>query len=91
MPDHRTRQAICQQVARLLEQERTRQGLSMTEVGAKAGLSQQMISYVERGMRIPTLDTLLRITEVLAVPLWELLKQAEETVRMPTRVKKKTD
>ena len=41
-----------------------------------AGLSQQMVSYVERGMRVPTLDTLLRLTDALNVDLWRILASA---------------
>lgn len=48
----------------------------MTKLAGESGLSQQMISYVERGLRNPTLDTLLRIAAVLKVDLWELLKEA---------------
>jgi transcriptional regulator with XRE-family HTH domain len=78
VPSDRTRQIICQRVATALKEERLRQGLSMTSVAAKAGLSQQMVSYVERGMRIPTLDTLLRITAVLKLPLWTILRKADQ-------------
>ena len=39
----------------LLKAERLRQELSMNALAARAGLSQQMVSYVERGMRKPTL------------------------------------
>jgi transcriptional regulator with XRE-family HTH domain len=37
-----------------------------------------MVSYVERGMRNPTLDTLLRIAAALDVDLSKLLKQASK-------------
>lgn len=50
----------------------------MTVLAAKAGLSQQMVSYVERGIRNPTLDTLLRITEALDVPLGKMITKAEK-------------
>jgi transcriptional regulator with XRE-family HTH domain len=50
----------------------------MTALAVKAGLSQQMISYVERGIRNPTLDTLLRITKALDVPLAKLITRAEK-------------
>jgi transcriptional regulator with XRE-family HTH domain len=60
----------------LLRQERERQGLSMTEVAERAGLSQQMVSYVERGMRNPTLDTLLRMAQALETDPSELLRVA---------------
>ena len=55
-----------------------RRQISMTQIAQQAGLSQQMISYVERGMRNPTLDTLLRISSVLRVDLWKIIKAASE-------------
>ena len=48
----------------------------MTALGERAGLSQQSVSYVEREMRIPNLDTLLRIAEVLEVDLGDVIKRA---------------
>lgn len=50
----------------------------MTKLATESGLSQQMISYVERGMRSPTLDTLLRIAAVLNVDLWRIIKAATD-------------
>ena len=76
MPSNKARQAVCDRVARILQEEREKRGLSMTAVAEKAGLSQQMVSYVERGMRIPTLDTLLRITEAIGVELEDVIRQA---------------
>jgi transcriptional regulator with XRE-family HTH domain len=48
----------------------------MTVLGERAGLSQQSISYVEREMRIPNLDTLLRITGVLEIDLENVIRRA---------------
>ena len=70
--------AICSEVAKLLKAQRERSQLSMTVLAAKAGLSQQMVSYVERGIRNPTLDTLLRITEALDMPLGKMITKAEK-------------
>lgn len=50
----------------------------MTVLAEKAGLSQQMVSYVEREMRNPTLDTLLRITRVLKVELCDVIARASK-------------
>ena len=50
--------------------------LTLTAVATKAGLSYQMISYVERGLRVPGLDTLLRITSALEIDPADLLKRA---------------
>lgn len=53
--------------------------MSLTSLAAKAGLSQQSVSYVEREMRVPNLDTLLRITGVLGVNLANVIKRAEKS------------
>jgi transcriptional regulator with XRE-family HTH domain len=50
----------------------------MTELANKSGLSQQMVSFVERELRNPSLDTLLRITAVLEVRLSDVIRQAEQ-------------
>src|SRR2546426_466729 len=70
------RRVICAQVARILREERLAQRLSMTVLSERAGLSQQSISYVERGMRIPNLDTLLRITGALSIDLEDVIARA---------------
>jgi transcriptional regulator with XRE-family HTH domain len=70
--------AICSEVAKVLKAQRERRQLSMTALAAKAGLSQQMISYVERGTRNPTLETLLRITQALDIPLGPIIAKAEK-------------
>jgi len=69
------------EVALLLRTERIRQGLSISRVAKKAGLSHQMVSYVEREMRNPTLDTMLRIAGALNVDLWRLIKRASNRPR----------
>ena len=66
------------EVARLLRKERARRGISMNRLAEKSDLSRAMVSYVERGIRNPTLDTLLRIAIALDVDLWELLKKASK-------------
>ena len=70
------REAIAIAVVRLLRDERQRKGISMTRLAEGAGLSQGMISLVERDLRNPTLNTLLRMAEVLEVDLWRVLQKA---------------
>lgn len=72
---------IALRVADLLRLERERQKISMSTVAERAGLSQQMVSYVERGMRNPTLNTLLRISAALKIAPAELLASAQRSVR----------
>ncbi len=75
------RAAICAEVARLLREERGRQGLSLNALSQKAGLSRQMVSYVEQQERQPTLDTLLRLSEALELRLDEMLRAARARIR----------
>jgi transcriptional regulator with XRE-family HTH domain len=60
----------------MLREERRKQGISMEELATRAGLSQSMISLLERDLRNPTLDTLLRITDVLEIDLPDVLRAA---------------
>lgn len=78
MATDRIRQAVCSQVARILREKREQKGLSMTQLAHQAGLSQAMISFVERELRNPTLDTLLRIAAVLEADLAQVLRQAQQ-------------
>ncbi len=76
------RERISQEVIRLLREAREDIGMSMYEVAWRSGLSQPMVSYVERGTRMPTLDTLLRITDALKISLPKLLRKAEASARI---------
>ncbi len=78
MPAVDPHQATCARVAAILRSERKRLGLSMTALADRAGLSQQSVSYIERGMRIPNLDTLLRVCAALGVSLSEVIARALE-------------
>ena len=89
MATDRKRRAFCSQVARILREERKKRGLSMTAVAERAGLSQQMVSYVEREIRIPGLDTLLRITDALGIEVAEVVTQASDLVNANARGKTK--
>jgi len=52
----------------------------MNQVAERSGLSQQMISYVEREMRNPTLETLLRMAAAIGVDFSEILRKALENL-----------
>lgn len=75
------RRIACDKVAEMLRRERERQGLSMTSLATRAGLSQQSVSYVERRLRTPNLDTLIRITEALGIELSPLIAKAIKAAR----------
>jgi transcriptional regulator with XRE-family HTH domain len=67
---------VCSHVARILREEREKRGLSMTVLAQRAGLSHSMISFVEREIRNPSLETLLRISLVLEVDLGKVIDRA---------------
>lgn len=50
----------------------------MTKLAQRSGLSQQMVSYVEKQKRTPSLDTLLRICGALEIQASDLLAKAED-------------
>jgi transcriptional regulator with XRE-family HTH domain len=80
MSSQKNRQAICSRVCKILQEERIKRGISMTMLGVKTGLSQQAISYMEREMRIPNLDTLLRIAGGLEIALGDVVNKASVEV-----------
>ncbi|HEY5812235.1 MAG TPA: helix-turn-helix transcriptional regulator, partial [Terrimicrobiaceae bacterium] len=61
--------------------QRERLGMSMNTLAEKSGLSLTMISFVERELRKPTLDTLLRMAEALDISLASLLQAAEKSAK----------
>jgi transcriptional regulator with XRE-family HTH domain len=87
VPEKDASQIVSTEVARLLRKERIRAGLSVYRVAKRSGVSQQMIGYVERGMRNPTLDIMLRIANALDVDLWRLIKRASSRQRKSTKVR----
>ena len=61
-------------------QERKRQRISGNVLAEKAGLSQSLISSLETNPWNPTLDTLLRIGDVLDVDVGDLITQARKRI-----------
>jgi transcriptional regulator with XRE-family HTH domain len=67
-------------MVRLLKEERLRRSLSINRVAADSGLSQSTVSRLESNPVNPTIDSLLRVAEVLQTNLGEVLKKAISTV-----------
>jgi DNA-binding XRE family transcriptional regulator len=72
---------LCETVVRLLREERARQGVSKYAVEQRAGISQQMVGYVERGLRKPSLETALRMADALGLDLADVIKKARRTLQ----------
>jgi len=75
------REAVIEKLIGLLREKRMQKKLSVNEVATRSGLSRAMVSRVEKGERLPTIDTLLRISEALEIDLARLLRKAVNSVR----------
>lgn len=64
---------------------RIRNSLSMNKLAERSGIHVSTISLMERGLRSPTLDVLLRISEALKTDLWAVLKEATESAKSGKR------
>lgn len=76
MSKNNIRDVVAANVVRLLREEREKRGLSMNVVAQRSGLSHSIVSLVERDLRNPTLDTLLRIAEAIGIDLGEIITRA---------------
>jgi transcriptional regulator with XRE-family HTH domain len=77
--------AECEKIIQLLKEERERRGLSKYVVAQKSGLSQQAIGYMEKGHRIPSLETVLRVAKAMDVDLAEIIKLARKELSKPAK------
>jgi len=81
----RNAQALCVKAISLLQKERERRKLSKYFVAQESGLSPQMIAYVEKGDRNPTLETVLRMAEALNVDFEDIIKRARRELAKPAK------
>ena len=81
----RNAQALCVKAIALLQKERERRKLSKYFVAQESGLSPQMIAYVEKGDRNPTLETVLRMAEALNVDFEDIIKRARRELAKPAK------
>ena len=74
------REAVCAEIARLMGAERKRRKLSKNKLAYLTGLNQSTISRLENYHDNPTMDSLLRVAEVLELDLGDVIKKAIRTV-----------
>jgi transcriptional regulator with XRE-family HTH domain len=60
---------VARQFAANLRKARRRSGLSQEEVGWLASLHRTEIGLLERGARVPRIDTLIKLAAALGVPV----------------------
>lgn len=72
-------QAVTAEIIRLLREERKQRKLSNYVVAKKCGVSESMLSLVERGLRNPSMELVLRIADGVGVDLPALITKAQVT------------
>jgi transcriptional regulator with XRE-family HTH domain len=69
----RDREELALAFGKNLVRVRRRASLSQEEINIRAGLHRTEISQLERGLRVPRIDTLVKLAGALEVPPGELL------------------
>ena len=73
-------EAIRKEIIRLLRAERERRKLSNYAVAQRSGVSESMLSLVERRLRNPTMELLLRVEDGIGADLGLRLRRARRTI-----------
>ena len=62
----------------VVRRHRTEKSITQEELAERADLASKMISLIERFERNPSLNVAHSIARGLKVPLWQLIKEAED-------------
>jgi len=65
-------------LGRAIRNRRRTLGLSQEELAWRGGLNRSYVTDIERGARNPSLKTIARLAEALQMPLYALLREAEQ-------------
>lgn len=84
-------EALCAEIIRLLREERERQKISRYAVAKTSGISQSMLSLVERGLRNPTMELVLRMADAIQADLPEVIERAKAEMANVSKKKTKDD
>ena len=71
-------------IVKRLREEREKQRISQIDLSFKAGLSQNLVNYIETGKRTPNLYTILSICKALEINP-AVLFESQETERRQAR------
>lgn len=79
MPKAGYHQTVCAEIVRLLFDESKRQRLSNYAVAQRSGVSESMISLVERGLRNPSMELVLKLADGIGADLPKIVAKAQKT------------
>jgi transcriptional regulator with XRE-family HTH domain len=74
-------QTLSTALGKAIRRHRKLVGWSQEQLAERAELHRNEVSFVERGLRSPRVEVLVRLGEALGVPGWLLLRQAQEEAR----------
>jgi transcriptional regulator with XRE-family HTH domain len=80
VPKRGHHEAVAAEIIRLLKAEREQRKLSNYAVSQSSGISESMLSLVERGLRNPTMEVVLRIADGIGADLPAVIKKAQTKV-----------
>ena len=80
-------EAIRKEIIRLLQRERERRKLSKYAVAQRSGVSESMLSLVERGLRNPTMEWMLRMADGVGADLAPFINRARRAILLAERDK----
>jgi transcriptional regulator with XRE-family HTH domain len=70
-------ESVCAALAEVIRQRRAASGLSLNRQAELTRLSRQMVSFIETSRRIPTVDTVARISRAFGISFSKLVAKAE--------------
>jgi transcriptional regulator with XRE-family HTH domain len=68
---------VCEALANVIHQRREASGLSLNRLAELTNLSRPMIRFIEAHERIPTIDTVARVSRAFGISLSQLVTEAE--------------
>lgn len=71
-------QTLSSNLGQIIKQRRIAAGLSQEKLAERADVHRNHVSFLERGLRTPSVEVLVRVGDALGVPAWQLLKEAQD-------------
>ena len=72
-----------------LRELRVARNLTQTELADRCGSNRQFIGDIERGVKVPSLTTVLRLAEALECRVYDLVKVFDQSSRAATKPRKR--
>jgi DNA-binding XRE family transcriptional regulator len=86
MPRRKRDVAVAERFGLNLRRIRTREGSTQEGLSERAGLHRTEVGLLERGERVPRIDTVIRLADAIGVPIDEFLDGIHWIPAVPTPV-----